>query len=159
MVAIQDRCADGLARDAILHSDFACTFRKCQPNLLRYMRSKLRQCKFDLDIFLRQKRSAHGVLLRMSEYILYWGCTVDEVVNAGYLTHGCLRLRSYNTDSGTTMETLSMLSLRGSNRNCTFVPGSSVGHWYEQYIHVGTWTFRMVSAKVDGTCTASSRKQ
>ena len=73
-----DFCADDLARDAVVHSDFACTFRKCQPNLLRYMRSKLRQCKFDLDIFLRQKRSAHGVLLRMSEYILYWGYTVKE---------------------------------------------------------------------------------
>ena len=43
-------CADDLAGDIVSFFDFACTLRTIGFNLLRYMRSLLRVCKFDLDI-------------------------------------------------------------------------------------------------------------
>ena len=48
-----ESCVDGLARDTVALWDSVCACRKCELNLLRYMRSKLRLCTFDLDILSR----------------------------------------------------------------------------------------------------------
>ena len=46
-----DFCADDLARDAVVHSDFACTFRKCQQNLLLYMREATQRTGAENNVF------------------------------------------------------------------------------------------------------------